>query len=191
MPPVRTPAGEARMPEVVSRQIIQKIDALTEATGRITSWCNILLMVVVCLVVLLRYGFNIGSIALQEAATWIHALIFMTATAWTLKHNGHVRVDIFYQRFTQKGQAWVNLLGSLFLLIPVCLFILWISFDYVAQSWAVQERSQDPGGLAAIYLLKSLIPVMACTLFLQGLAECLRNILVLTDKASAKGGQPA
>ncbi len=170
--------------------VLNRIDELTEITGRLTSWCNLLLMVVVCLVVLLRYVFNIGSIALQETAIWTHALIFMSACAWTLKHNGHVRVDIFYQRLSVRHQAWVNILGSLLLLLPVCVFIAIISFDYVAQSWAVQERSQDPGGLAGIFLLKSLIPLMALTLVAQGVAECLRNILLLvtTDKGDIQHG---
>ena len=165
--------------QTCAKVVLYCIDQLTEKTGRIISLCNLLLMIAVCSVVILRYVFNLGSIALQEAAIWIHALIFMSACAWTLKHNGHVRVDIFYQHLSLRGQARVNILGSLLLLIPVCLFIAIISFDYVAQSWAVQERSQDPGGLAGIFLLKSLIPLMAVSLVLQGLAECLRNMLIL------------
>ncbi|MBV1875645.1 MAG: TRAP transporter small permease subunit [Cycloclasticus sp.] len=133
-------------------------------------------------IVVLRYGFNIGSIAVQESITYMHGLVFMLAIAHTLRINGHVRVDILYQRWGKKGQAIVNLLGSLFLLLPVCAFIAYISWDYVSSSWSYYEGSREAGGLEGVFLLKSLIPLMAFLLFLQGLSEAMKSICTLSEK---------
>jgi TRAP-type mannitol/chloroaromatic compound transport system permease small subunit len=133
------------------------------------------------LVVLLRYGFGIGSIALQESVTYLHATVFMLGAAYTLKHNGHVRVDIFYRRFSPRGQAWVNSLGGIIFLLPICAYILFISWDFVWQSWAIKEASPEPGGIPAVFALKTLLPLMAITLALQAIAEVCKSALVLID----------
>lgn len=124
------------------------------------------------LVVVLRYGFNYGDIALQESITYLHAFVFMTAGAYTLKHNEHVRVDIFYQNMSEKNKSRVNLYGSLFLLLPFSTFIVWVSFDYVLGSWSLLEKSREAGGLPFVYILKTLIPLMAILLFLQAVSIC-------------------
>ncbi len=124
------------------------------------------------LVVVMRYGFNFGRIAIQESITYLHAFVFMIAGAYTLKHNEHVRVDIFYQDMTLANKAKVDFIGSLFLLIPFSIFIIWVSFDYVINSWKLLEHSREAGGLPIVYLLKTLIPVMAILLFLQALSQC-------------------
>jgi TRAP-type mannitol/chloroaromatic compound transport system permease small subunit len=106
----------------------------------------------------------------------------MLAIAHTLKINGHVRVDILYQRWGKKGQAWVNFLGSIFLLLPVCLFIMFISWEYVSTSWSYFEGSREAGGIDAVFLLKSLIPLMAILLLLQGISEALKALCILKGK---------
>jgi TRAP-type mannitol/chloroaromatic compound transport system permease small subunit len=133
-------------------------------------------------VVLLRYAFDLGWIWLQESVTFMHAALFLVGAAYTLKHQAHVRVDIFFHRFSPRLRAWIDLLGSLLLLLPVCLFIFVISWDYVLQSWALQEGSREAGGLDGVYLLKSLILVMAGLLLLQGLAIVIRNALALSAR---------
>ncbi|MFK0570101.1 TRAP transporter small permease subunit [Endozoicomonas sp.] len=158
---------------------VTAIDHFTERTGRLISWLTLLLVFVVCSVVVLRYLLNIGSIAMQESAMYLHAMVFLGATAYTLKHNGHVRVDVFYRTMSPRRQALVNSLGTLFMLIPVCLFIGFMSWEYVTRSWQILEQSANPGGLPFIYLLKSLLLVMVCTLLLQGLAELLRSLMIL------------
>lgn len=155
------------------------IDALSEWTGRAVAWLTLAMVLVTCVVVVLRYAFNLGWIAVQEAITYLHAVVFMLGAAYTLRHDGHVRVDIFYRRFSPRGQAWVDLLGTLLLLTPVCVFILWVSWDYVAASWSLREGSRDTGGLPLVYLLKSVIPLMALLLLVQGFAQALRSLLVL------------
>lgn len=156
--------------------LMHGLDKVTELTGKLISWCAVLMVVVTCYIVISRYVFNSGSIALQESVIYLNALLFLLAAPFTLKQNGHVRVDIFYNRASSRYKAWVDLLGSLLLLLPVSLFILFNSWDYVASSWAVKEQSGDTGGLPIVYLLKSLIPLMCLLLISQGVAEIIRNL---------------
>jgi TRAP-type mannitol/chloroaromatic compound transport system permease small subunit len=137
------------------------------------------MVVITFVVVVLRYGFDLGWIGMQESITYLHATVFMLGAAYTLRHEGHVRVDIFYQRLKPRGQALVDLLGTLLLLWPMCLFILFASWDYVAVSWERMETSNEPGGLPFVYLLKSLLLVMPLLLILQGLANLLKSVQVL------------
>lgn len=155
------------------------IDSLTESIGKTISWLNLLLVLVVCLVVVLRYLLNLGSIAMQESAIYLHAIIFLGASGYTLKHDDHVRVDVFYRRMNPRQKALVNSFGTLFLLIPVCLFIGLTSWEYIASSWAIFETSNDPGGLPFVYLLKTLLLFLVVTLLLQGIAELLRSLMVI------------
>jgi TRAP-type mannitol/chloroaromatic compound transport system permease small subunit len=165
----------------VLRVIVDSIDAFTEHTGRVLAWLSLAMAALTALIVFLRYGFNIGSIAAQEAVIYMHGALFMLGAAYTLKAGGHVRVDIFYQRFSARTQAWVNSLGGIIFLLPLCVFILGISWNYVAEAWAIRESSPEAGGIPAVFLLKSLVPLMAINLFCQGLAEVLRNALVLVE----------
>ena len=157
------------------------LDALSDLTGRAIAWLTAGMVLTTFLVVVLRYGFDWGSIALQESVTYMHALVFMLGAAYTLRHDGHVRVDIFYRRLGPRGQAVVNLLGSLLLLLPVSLYILIESWPYVTASWTVLEGSREAGGLPGVFLLKALLLLMPALLVLQGLADALRCLLLLRD----------
>jgi len=161
------------------RSAARALEGVSELVGRLVSWLSLFMVLVTFAVVVLRYLFDLGWIAMQESVTYMHAVLFLAGAAYTLRHQGHVRVDIFYRRFSERGRAWVDLLGGLFLLLPVCLFIFIESWEYVAQSWAVREGSREAGGIAAVYLLKSMILVMAALLLLQGLASVLRCRLLL------------
>lgn len=156
------------------------LDRFAEATGRIIAWLTLGMVLVTFTVVILRYLFQTGSIALQESVTYLHASVFMLGAAYTLKHDAHVRVDIVYQKCTPRTRAWIDLLGTLLLLFPVCLFILISSLDYVAASWSIQEGSREAGGLDGVFLLKTAIPVMAVLLLLQGCSIILHKLLLLT-----------
>jgi len=170
------------------KKITTLIDSTNQAIATIVAWLTALMVLSMFGIVVLRYGFNIGSIALQESITYMHGLVFMLAIAHTLKTNGHVRVDILYQRWGEKGQALVNLLGTLFLLMPFCVFIIAISWDYVAASWALKEESGEAGGLPGVYLLKSTILIMTALLLIQGISQLLVTIAFLfpSKKASAE-----
>lgn len=167
-------------------KFIAIIDAFNERISNAVAWLTALMVLTMFGIVLLRYAFNIGSIAFQESITYMHGLVFMLAIAHTLKINGHVRVDILYQRFGAKGKAWVNLLGTCFLLLPVCAFILAISWEYVAASWSYYEGSREAGGIDAVFLLKSLIPLMAGLLLLQGVSEALKALQILKSKTDGR-----
>ncbi len=155
---------------------ISLIETINNGVGRAVSWLTLLMVLTTFVVVVLRYVFDSGWIALQESVIYMHSLVFMLGAAYTLNHDGHVRVDIFYQRMSQRQRAWMDCLGALFLLLPVAGFILWSSWHYVTESWAVLEGSRHSGGLPGLFLLKSLIVVMAVQLILQAMAMFFKNL---------------
>jgi len=157
------------------KNLIQRLESLAEFTGRMVAWGTLLMVLITFAVVVLRYALDTGWIAMQESITYLHALVFMLGAAYTLKHHGHVRVDIFYQKFSRRGRAWVDLLGTLLLLFPLMGFIFWISWEYVVESWKVFEGSREAGGLPGVFLIKTLLLLMPVTMLLQGLALALRS----------------
>lgn len=163
-------------------QTVRLLDGLSEWTGRIIAWLTLLMVVVTFVIVVMRYVFETGNIALQESVIYMHSFVFLLGAAYTLKHDGHVRVDIFYRPLSERGKAIINIIGILCLLFPVTAFIGYISWDYVATAWAQQEGSQEAGGLAYRYVLKSALIVMPALVILQGIAELLRCILVLQNR---------
>ncbi len=138
------------------------------------AWACLVMAVLGFAIVVARYGFSVGSIAAQEVVMYLHAFILLCAAASTLACDGHVRVDIFYSRWSAQRRALVNLAGSLVLLMPVMLFILLISWEYVAHAWARHEASAEAGGLAWVYLLKSLILLFALQMLLQGALQAVQ-----------------
>jgi TRAP-type mannitol/chloroaromatic compound transport system permease small subunit len=161
--------------------LIRTIDTFSDITGRLLTWLSLIMMLLLCTVVVLRYGFSIGAIVIQESVIYLHGTIFMLGAAYTYKNNGHVRVDIFYRDFSIRKKAWINSLGAIIFVLPICAYIFLISWDFVIQSWQIGEVSTEPGGIPAIFLLKTLIPAMAINLSLQALAEILRNSLILIE----------
>ncbi|MES9992052.1 MAG: TRAP transporter small permease subunit [Candidatus Thiodiazotropha sp.] len=169
--------------------IARLFESINEWTGRAVSWLSLFMVLVTFAVVVMRYVFDLGWIWLQESVTFMHGALFLVGAAYTLKHGGHVRVDIFFQRFSPQRQAWIDMLGSLLLLMPVCLFIFIVSWDYVVQSWSLREGSREAGGLDGVYLFKSLILVMAGLLLMQGVATVIRSLLRLLGLADALEAQ--
>lgn len=155
------------------------IDAFTEFCGKLTAWTTLAMLLCTCFVVVARYLFGSGSIALQETVLYLHALAFMLGTAFTLKRGGHVRVDIFYRHFSPRRRALIDALGTVFFLLPTCGLIFWLSFDYVSNSWAMKEHSAESAGLPWVYLLKSLLLVMPTLLLIQGISELLKCFATL------------
>lgn len=166
-------------------RLVHFLDTIAEFTGNTTAWLTGLMVLIVCLLVGLRHLFDIGSIALQESVTYMHAMVFMLGAAYTLKRGGHVRVDIAYRRFSARKRAWVDVLGSLLLTLPLMIFIGWSSWEFVQESWRINEGSTDSGGLGGVYLLKSLLPLMAVSVSVQAIAELLRSLLVLMNVTPA------
>ena len=139
----------------------------------------IVLVCVVIVVVIGRYFFEIGSVALQELTTYLHAIIFMLGISYTLKHDGHVRVDIFYRNFSEKRKALVNVIGGLMFIFPISIFIGWSSWEYVLASWSIMETSTENSGLPFIYLLKTVMLIMPSLLMIQGFISIIKNVTVL------------
>lgn len=155
---------------------------INEWAGRAVAWLTVLMVIITFSVVVLRYGFDLGSIAMQESVIYLHALNFMLGAAYTLKHDAHVRVDIFYQRMGPRGQAWVDLVGTLLLLLPMCGFIFWSSWEYVTAAWDVRETSSEAGGLPFVYLLKSTLLLMPTLLIVQAGVIIMTSVRILQGK---------
>ncbi|MFC6633807.1 TRAP transporter small permease subunit [Microbulbifer taiwanensis] len=160
------------------------LDRLASRAGHLLGWFTLAMVLLQSAVVILRYGFDGGSVALQDAVVYLHGAAFMLGLAYALHADAHVRVDVFYRRMGERGKAWVNAVGTLVFLLPVCAFILVGSWHFAASSWAVLESSASAGGLPGVFLLKSLIPLAAFTLALQGLAQFGRALAQLMQASS-------
>ncbi|MGI9257948.1 MAG: TRAP transporter small permease subunit [Gammaproteobacteria bacterium] len=167
------------------------LEKLSEFTGNTIAWLTLAMVLVTFVVVVLRYAFDMGWIAMQESVTWMHAAVFMLGAAYTLKCDEHVRVDIFYRKLSSRNRAIVDLAGTLVFLLPMAGFLVVASWDYVSTSWAIRESSREAGGLPFPFvpILKSLIPATAVMLVLQGVADSLGAILSLTGRAVPAEGE--
>jgi TRAP-type mannitol/chloroaromatic compound transport system permease small subunit len=171
----------SRTPSVASA-LADRIDRFNAAIGRNIAWAVLFVVLVQFLVVLLRYLFGVGSIWLSESILYGNALMVMLAAGWTLREGGHVRVDVFYAGAAPRRKAIVDLAGALLLLLPFMLALAWLALPYVARSWAILERSRETSGLPVVFLLKTLIPLFALLLALQGVAQAIRALDVLASR---------
>ncbi len=140
------------------------------------------MVLLVATIVFMRTLLGVGSIALQESVTYLHATVLMLCLGFNLQQGGHVRVDVFYGRFNRVQKAWVDTLGSVLFLLPFALFLTLVSLDFVVKAWAIGETSADPGGLPLVFALKTLIPISGCLLALQAVSEALRALCTLCWK---------
>ena len=162
--------------------ISRVIDTLNEWGGRIVAWATFLVVLVVFTDVVMRYAFNTSYVFVQELEWHMFAFIFLMGAGYTLLKDGHVRVDIFYQRMSDKSKAWVNLVGVLLFLLPGCYMIMATSWGFVYNSWSVMEGSPDPGGIPLRFIIKGTIPAGFVLITLQGIALGIRSLLTLTQR---------
>jgi len=162
--------------------IVRMIDGLNTKIGHAISWLSTILVLVVCYDVFTRYFLRKSSVAVQELEWHIFAVLFLIGAAYTLKVDGHVRVDVIYTQLSVRGKAWINLLGSLVFLIPFSLLVLWACQGFISMSWMVQETSPDPGGLPYRFLLKAMIPAGFGLVLLQGIAITLRSFCTVIGR---------
>ena len=162
--------------------LADRIDRLTTAVGRVAAWLALAIVLLEFALVVARYLFALGSIWLSETVIYAHATLFMLAAAWTLRAGGHVRVDVFYAEASPRAQAIVDLAGSVLLLLPFALVLVWLGVPYAARSWAVLERSQEASGLPLVFVLKTLIPAFALLMALQGIAQAIRAAALLRNE---------
>jgi len=162
--------------------LADRIDSLTARIGRSVAWLALVVVLLQFALVVARYLFGLGSIWMTEAVIYGHATLFMLAGAWTLKAGGHVRVDVFYAEASPRTRAKIDLAGALLLLLPFALVLVWLSLPYAARSWGILERSQESSGLPLVFLLKTLIPLFAALMAMQGVAQAIRSLTVLSGK---------
>ncbi len=156
-----------------------RIDRINCAIGGAAAWLALAIVLLQFALVVARYVFALGSIWLSETVIYANAALFLLAAAWTLRAGGHVRVDIFYAHASAHARAIVDLAGSLLLLLPFMLLLLLLSLPYAMRSWAILERSQESSGLPLVFLLKTLIPLFALLMALQGVAQAIRALAAL------------
>jgi TRAP-type mannitol/chloroaromatic compound transport system permease small subunit len=159
--------------------LADRIDRLTTAIGRTVAWLALVIVLLQFALVVARYLFGLGSIWVTEAVIYGHAALFMGAAAWTLRAGGHVRVDVFYAEASPRTKAAIDLAGALLLLLPFAMTLVWLSVPYAARSWVILERSQEASGLPLVFVLKSLIPLFAVLMALQGIAQAIRALTAL------------
>ena len=160
--------------------IARAIDRLSEKVGNTVAWLALFMVLVEFLIVMLRYVFGVGWIALQESVVYMHATVFMVAAGYTLLHNGHVRCDIFYNEAPARRKAMVDLFGVIVFLLPMCVLVWVTSWSYVISSWRNFEGSPEGTlGLPIVYLLKSVILVFDVLLSLQAVSLAIHSLLVL------------
>ena len=159
--------------------VARAIDQFNNVIGRGVAWLSLTMVLVQFIVVVMRYVFGVGSIFLQESIVYMHGFNFLLGAGYTLLHDGHVRVDIFYREAPMKRKAMTDLFGVGVFLLPVCIMIFWISFPYVADSWANLEGSQETSGIPAVFLLKTSILLFSGVLILQGISMAIHASLVL------------
>lgn len=161
----------------IIRTVSGIIDRSNELVGRLVSWVSLLLVMVVFVDVVMRYAFRISFVFTQELEWHLFAFIFLIGAGYTLLHDGHVRVDIIYQRLGPKGKAWINLIGVIFFLIPGCYLVISTSWKFVGNSFAIMEGSPDPGGIPYRFIVKGTMTVGYILLLLQGISMGLHALL--------------
>ena len=156
-------------------------DRISDITGRLIAWFTVAMVLITTVIVVLRKVFDAGFIWMQESVTWMHAAVFMLGAAYTLLHEEHVRVDIFYRKMSDKRRALIDLIGVVIFLLPLCGFLALMAYDFAAVSWSIQETTREPGGLPypAIPLMKSIVIVMPIAVALQGVSMMMRALATL------------
>ncbi len=160
------------------------IDRFSRTTGRVTAWLTLFMVLTTFVIVVMRYAFDVGLIWVQESVTWMHAMVFMIGAAYTLQCEDHVRVDIFYREMSARRRAWVDVLGVVVLLLPMCGFLAIKAWDFVAVSWSLREASRESGGLPypLLPLLKTVLILMPAAVALQGVSLALHSIRTLRGR---------
>lgn len=170
-------------------RIADAIDALNERIGRVTYWLSLAMVIVAAANAIVRYldrftGLGLSSNTYLELQWYLFGFLFLVAASYTLKHNAHVRVDVFYGRLSDRGRLWIDLIGTVLFLLPFCILMIVVSWQFVADSWGRMEGSPDPGGLPR-YPIKTIVPIAFGLLALQGMSMLIRQI------AALRGGRPA
>ncbi|MDP1717899.1 MAG: TRAP transporter small permease subunit [Burkholderiales bacterium] len=159
------------------------IDGLNERVGRFTHWLILACVLISAGNAIARYGFSLSSNAFLEIQWYLYSIVFLGAAGYTLKHNAHVRIDLVSGRLSQRTQAWIDVFGALFMLLPVCAIIVWYGGSAFIESYRIGELSADAGGLAR-WPIKLVLPLAFLLLMLQGVAETIKRLAFLAGDAA-------
>lgn len=165
--------------ELSLSKLVDYIESLTITVGRLASWVYPLLVFVVCINVIMRYGFSIGMIEMEEVQWHLYSIGFLLAIAWTYAEDEHVRVDLIHHNLNKRAKAYIEFFGCLFLLLPFSAFLTYYSYDFVLYSWQLKEGSDNPSGLPARYIIKGCITLGVGLMTLQSIATLTRSFLIL------------
>ena len=171
---------------------MNRLERINRLTGHAVAWLTLAMVLATFGIVVMRYLFDAGYIWMQEAVTWMHAAVFMLGAAYALADDQHVRVDVFYREMSPQRKALVDLLGVLLLLLPLCVFFVWVSWDYVVSSWQIREGSRQARGLPypAMSLAKTMLLVMPALVALQGAIMIARAVAVLRGGEAPEQTEP-
>jgi len=159
--------------------IIRSVDRINTWVGKLAGFVALLMVFVVTTDVIMRYAFDMTFVAVQELEWHLFGVLFLIGAGYTLMVDGHVRVDLFYQRLSPRGQAWINFIGVLFFLLPGCYLVLDTSWQFFEMSFRIGEGSPDPGGLPARWALKVFIPIGFALIAIQGVSMGLKALLTI------------
>lgn len=170
----------------------RRIDRFSDLCGRVLQWLTLGMVAIGAFNAIARYldkytGLGLSSNTWLELQWYLFSIVFLLGAAYTLRHDAHVRVDVVYERLSKRGQAWINLLGAGFFLVPFCVLVMYMSWDFVINSWATWEQSSDPGGLAR-YPIKTVIPIALVLVLVQGGAMIIRSVAVLRGAEDVEFG---
>ncbi len=163
-------------------RVVRAISALNGLLGRIFAFVSLAIVLICFAVVVMRYVFRVGSVAMQDLYVWLNGAMFMGIAGYALLKDAHVRVDVFYRGARTRTKAMVDMFGSVVFLAPFLWVIVVWSWPYVQRSWGLREGSANVGGLPGLFVLKSFIIVFVVVVGLQGLAMFLRGVLVLAGR---------
>ncbi len=157
------------------------LEKIIKKIGDACSWLSFMLVILISLDVFLRYVFNFSSASLYELEWHMFAVIFLIGSSLTLQRDEHVRVDVFYNKFSDKGKNIINLIGNIIFLLPFSIIIFYTSIPFVEDSFKILESSPDPGGLPFRFLIKSMIPISFLLLAIQGILNVFKNLKNISD----------
>jgi TRAP-type mannitol/chloroaromatic compound transport system permease small subunit len=169
--------------------IADAIDALNERVGRSVMWLVLVATLIAAANAVMRYGVSLSSNAWLEIQWYLFGAIFLLAAGYTLKHNGHVRVDVLYGHFSLRTQAWIDLAGGVVILLPLCFIMVWLSWPHFVESFRQGEMSPDAGGLLR-WPVRLLTPLGFTLLWLQGISEIIKRVAFLSGHAPLAPERP-
>lgn len=174
--------------QVAAPRFCQYIDGFIHKIGNVVAWLNVVLIVNIIVQVVLRYAFGEGMVWLEELQWHFYGVCIMFAISYTLVDDAHIRLDIFYQRFSARTKAQVEFWGLLILVLPLVAILFWHGLSFVESAWRVSERSESPLGLPYRWLIKSVLPASMFLWWIAAFSRMVRSALVAFGKKTGKQG---